>query len=84
MAPMRPETIVPLTLEEHRELAVELCRTRARVRELCNVVVGIYGPNNPAAFTFLKVAESMDRLCNDLQAQASRDCPGNAVPNLYL
>ncbi len=83
MAPMRSETIVPLTLEEHRELAVELSSARNRIRELCNVVVGIYGPNNPAAFTFLKVAESMDRLCNDMQAQASRDC-GTAVPNLYL
>jgi hypothetical protein len=81
---MRPETILPLTPEEHRELAVELRRTRNRVRELCSVVVGIYGPNNPAAFSFLKVAESMDRLCNDMQAQAARDCPGMAIPDLYV
>jgi hypothetical protein len=80
---MRPETIVPLTPDEHRELAVELRRTKTRVRELCNVVVGIYGPNNPAAFSFLKVAESMDRLCNDLQAQAARDYPGITIPDLY-
>ena len=81
---MRPETILPLTLEEHRDLAVELRHSQRRVRELCNVVVGIYGPNNPAAFSFLKVAESMDRLCNDMQAQAARDCPGIAIPDLYL
>ena len=81
---MRSETILPLTLDEHRELAAELRRTRNRMRELCNVVVGIYGPNNSAAFTFLKAAESMDRLCNDMQAQAARDCPGAAIPELYL
>ena len=81
---MRSETILPLTLDEHRELAAELRRTRSRMRELCNVVVGIYGPANPAAFTFLKAAESMDRLCNDMQAQAARDCPGSAIPELYL
>lgn len=81
---MRSETILPLTLDEHRELAAELRRTRNRMRELCNVVVGIYGPNNSAAFTFLKVAESMDRLCNDMQAQAARDCPGTAILELYL
>jgi hypothetical protein len=81
---MRSETILPLTLDEHRELAAELRRTRNRMRELCNVVVGIYGPNNSAAFTFLKAAESMDRLCNDMQAQAARDCPGAAIPEIYL
>jgi hypothetical protein len=81
---MRSETILPLTLDEHRDLAAELRRTRNRMRELCNVVVGIYGPNNSAAFTFLKAAESMDRLCNDMQAQAARDCPGAAIPELYL
>ena len=57
---------------------------RARLRELCGVVAGVYGPNNRAAFSFLKVADDMDRLCQDLQAQVLRDYPGHDVDGLYL
>jgi len=81
---MRPETQSPLTFDEHREMGQELRAAKARVRELCNVVVSIYGPNNQASFTFLKVAESMDRLCKDMQAQAERDCPGIRINGMYL
>ncbi len=81
---MRPETSSPLTLEEHRELSREIRATRARLRELCNVVAGVYGPNNRAAFTFLKIAEGMDRLCQDLHAQVSQDYRGYDVDDLYL
>lgn len=81
---MRTDTIPPLTLEEHRQMAAELRQTRGRMRELSKVVAGIYGPNNHAAFTFLKVTESIDRLCRDMQAQASRDCPGTVLTDLYL
>jgi hypothetical protein len=80
---MRPETSSPLTLEEHRELGHEMQATRARLRELCSVVASIYGPNNRAAFGFLKIADDMERLCQDLQAQVSRDYPGYDVDNLY-
>ena len=81
---MRPETSTPLTLEEHRELSREIRAARARLRELCNVVVGVYGPNNRAAFSFLKITDGMDRLCQDLQAQVSQDYRGQGVDDLYL
>lgn len=81
---MRPETSTPLTLEEHRELSRELRAARARLRELCNVVVSVYGPNNRAAFSFLKITEGMERLCQDLQAQVSQDYRGYDVDDLYL
>ena len=81
---MRPQTLVPLTLEEHRELGRELRSTNARLQELCKVVVGVYGPNTQAAFTFLKVADSLDRLCQDLQAQAAQDLPGVPVDGIYF
>jgi hypothetical protein len=81
---MRPETSSPLTLKEHRELSREIRATRARLRELCNVVARVYGPNNRAAFSFLRVADGMERLCRDLQTQVARDYPGYDVDHLYL
>jgi hypothetical protein len=56
----------------------------ARLQELCKVVVSVYGPNAQAAFTFLKVAEQINRLCQDLQAQAAKDLPGFPIDGLYL
>ena len=81
---MRPQTPVPLTLAEHRDLGRELRDANARLQELCKVVVSAYGPNNQASFTFLKVAANLDRLCQDLQAQAAQDLPGFSVDGLYL
>lgn len=81
---MRPKAPLPLTLEEHRELARELRANNARLRELCGLVVSVYGPNNQAAFTFQKVAETVERLCNDMQAQAAQDYPGFPIDNLYI
>jgi hypothetical protein len=81
---VRPQVPVPLTLEEHRELGRELRAANARLQELCKVVVGVYGPNSHASFTFLKVAENLNRLCQDLQAQAARDLPGFSVDGFYL
>jgi hypothetical protein len=81
---MRPETSTPLTLEEHRQLSLEIRAASARLRELCDVVVGVYGPNNRAAFSFLRLTDAMDRLCQNLQAQVSQDYPGPDVDNLYL
>lgn len=80
----RPQTSVPFTLEEHRELGAELRSMNARMQELCKVVVSVYGPNTKAAFTFLKAAEQMSRLCQDLQAQAAKDLPGYPIDGLYL
>ena len=81
---MRPETSIPLTLEEHRELSREVRAARARLRELCNVVVGVYGPNNRAAFSFLKITDAMERLSQDLQAQVAQDYPGCNADDFYL
>ena len=81
---MRPQSPVPLTLEEHRELGAEMRAVNARMQELCKVVVSVYGPHNTAAFTFIKAAEQIGRLCQDLQAQAARDLPGYPIVGLYL
>jgi hypothetical protein len=80
---MRPQTPVPLTLEEHTQMGRELRQTRTRLRELCAVVVGIYSLNNRAAFNFQKATEAIDRLCIDLQAQAAADLPGCNIDGLY-
>jgi len=80
---MRPETPAPLTLQEHRELARELRAANARMGELSKMMLSVYGPNNQAAFTFQKVADSLDRLCQDMRAQAILDCPGFPVDDLY-
>ena len=65
-------------------LGVEIRAANARLQELCKVVVSVYGPNAQAAFTFQKVAEGVQRLCQDLQAQASRDLPGYPTDGFYL
>lgn len=80
---MRPQAQVPLTLEEHRELGREVRAANARMRELCNLVVSVYGPNNRAAFSFMKVTEALDRLCQDLQTQAAQDLPGYPTDDFY-
>lgn len=81
---MTPQTPNPLTLEEHRELGREMSATNARLRELCNLVVSIYGPQNRAAFSALKATAAMERLCQDLQAQVTVDYPGFATEKFYL
>jgi hypothetical protein len=81
---MRPDTSIPLTLEEHRELSREIRAARARFRVLCDVVVAVYGPNNRAAFGFLKITEAMERLSQDLQAQVAQDYPGCNADDFYL
>ena len=80
---MRPESLNPLTLEEHRELGAELRGTRLRMHELCALAMSVYGPQNRAAFEFVKTAESMDRLCEDLQTQAAHDWPGHSTEGFY-
>jgi hypothetical protein len=81
---MRRESLVPLTLEEHRELGAEIRATAARLKELADVVIGVYGPNNQAAFGFQRLVETLERLQKDLQAQASRDLPGVPVDRFYV
>jgi hypothetical protein len=80
---VRPETPIPLTLEEHRQLGKELREANARLQELCKMVVGVYGPHTQASFTFIKMAEQLDRLCLDMQSQAVVDLPGFPVDGFY-
>jgi hypothetical protein len=80
---MRPGIPIPLTLEEHRQLGAEIRTARAHMYQLCDLVVAVYGPNNQAAFSFLKAVESLDRLSQDLQAQAVLDLPGYPTAELY-
>ena len=81
---MRPEASNPLTLEEHRQLGRELRAANARLRQLSELVVSVYGPNNRAAFSFLKLAEAMERTCQDLETQATRDVGGYPGETFYL
>ncbi|MCX6632631.1 MAG: hypothetical protein NTW28_33930 [Candidatus Solibacter sp.] len=47
--------------------------TARRLRALCDLVVGVYGPANRAAFSFIKTMEAIERLEQDLATQAAQD-----------
>jgi hypothetical protein len=70
---MHSETPLPLTAQEHRELANELRSVNVRLQELCHLVVNVYGQNNRAGFSFLKALEALDRLESDLRVQSEAD-----------
>jgi hypothetical protein len=65
----------PLSSEEHRELARELRNADTRLRELCSLLVGVYGAESRVAFSFLRATESLERLRREMQVQAVLDCP---------
>jgi hypothetical protein len=71
-------------VEEHQELSREIRAMNTRLQELARMVIQVYGPQNQAAFTFQRTAESMARLCQDMRAQALRDLPGYTLDGLYL
>ena len=75
--------MIPLTIDEHRELARELEATTARLRSLCDLIVHVYGPNNLAAFSFLKAMEALERVKFELQSQATQDLPGHSGDIFY-
>ena len=81
---MHRDTLNPLTFEEHRELAQELRRTRARMIQLFSVVAGVYGQQNLSTFAFTKVNEALDRVVGELAAQAEVDYPGANAGHLYI
>jgi hypothetical protein len=81
---MSSESHLPLTLEEHRELGQEIRTASARLRELCTMMVGVYGSENRAAHSFVKLTEAMNSLRQELQTQAARDLPGYPVEGIYL
>jgi hypothetical protein len=53
-----------------------------RLRALCELVVGVYGPQNRAAFSFLRAIDDVERLNQDLSTQATHD--GYPGSDLYL
>ena len=81
---MSAESPLPLTLEEHRELGQEIRGANARLRELCTMMVGVYGFENRAAHSFVRLTEAMDSLRQELQRQAALDLPGDPVDGIYL
>jgi len=70
---------VPLNLEEHREFARELQGAGARMRELCGVLVAVYGTDSRPAFTMRRAIEWIDNTRREMQVQADRDIPGLAA-----
>ena len=84
MLDMRPGTLLPLTLEEHRELGQELRLAGARLHELERLITSVYGPNSRASFAFLKTTEAVERLLQEMDAQAQADLPGSVTGGLYL
>ncbi len=80
---MRPDsTTTPLTLEEHRELGDEMKRTTARLRELCDLIVSVYGPQSRSGYSFLNAIQALERLHQELEVQALQDVKGY-VEKLY-
>ena len=77
------EIPVPLSLEEHRELANELRVADARLHELSDLVSGVYGSESRVAFMFRRAAESVNRLRREMQTQASVDLPGDSTSQIY-
>jgi len=73
---MRSENTLPLTSDEHRELAAEMRDISARLNELEKLVTSVYGPASRVAFSFVKTLETLDRLRADLEWQATVDLPG--------
>jgi hypothetical protein len=80
---MPPQASNPLSFEEHRDLGRDILKTRARMRQLASVVTTVYGPQSRTAFTFKKANEAIDRLCDEMQAQAELDCPGLDASAFY-
>lgn len=80
---MAAEVPLPLSIEEHRDLGLEIKRATARFRELRALVTSVYGRNSLAAFNFEKTVETLERLQEDMEAQAAQDLAGANAAGLY-
>jgi hypothetical protein len=80
---MQPQPIVPLTPDEHRELAGELRAADSRLGELCRLVTGIYGSESRAGDAFVKTCEAIRRLRHEMEVQATLDRP-DSNQHVYL
>jgi hypothetical protein len=58
--------------------------TARRLRALCELVIGVYGPGSSASFSFLKAVEAIEHLEQDLATQAMHDLPEYPSNDLYL
>ena len=79
-----PDNSAPLTEEEHQDLGRELRATAARLSQLCDLALSVYGANHRVSFSFQKLLDAMDRLRADLQTQLDRDFPGYDGESPYL
>jgi hypothetical protein len=77
------QALNPLSYDEHRELALEIHKSKAKLLHLRSVAATVYGPQSRVAFDFQKVNDAIDRLCDELSAQADQDCPGLDASAFY-
>jgi len=77
------QVLNPLSYEEHRELGQEIQKSRAKLLHLGSVATSVYGKQSRAAFQFQKVNDAIDRLCDEMSAQADQDCPGLDASSFY-
>jgi hypothetical protein len=73
-----------LNMEEHGELGDELRKASARLRQLCGLVVGVYGPQSLPAVSFVHTVEAIERLRAEMEVQAAQDLQRYVEKNLYL
>ena len=73
----------PLSYDEHRQLGLEMQKTRSRLLELAKVLQEVYGRTNRSTIAFQRLNEAMERVCTELGDQAIADCPGQAADQLY-
>ena len=78
------EDPVPLSLDEHMQLARERRASEARWRQLSQMVADVYGHESPCAFTFRKTIALIEHLRQQLQRQASQDLPAGSAEGLYV
>jgi hypothetical protein len=73
-----------LNIGEHTELGAELKKTSARLRQLCGLVVGVYGPESLPALNFVRTMDAIERLRAEMEVQAAQDLQRYIEKNLYL
>ena len=73
-----------LNIGEHTQLGDELRKTSARLRQLCGLVVSVYGPESLPAVGFLRTLDAIERLRAEMEVQAAQDLPRYVERNLYL
>lgn len=73
-----------LNIDEHAELGDELRKTSTRLRQLCGLVVDVYGSETVPAVSFVRAIDAIQRLRAEMEVQAAQDLQRYAEKNLYL